>query len=179
MPLVAEQLSVAELQARGVSLVADEAIAIVQALLTGGMAGTDPQRPLGPPSPSTILVGADGSVVLRGCGVEPSVAEIGALLHQLLRPGRQRVPGALRYAIARAMREVLAPPFETLEELSRALARFEPGDRRETLRLLFARASAAPGSADSIDAFGAIAFQIGVAILALLGVLAAGGALRP
>jgi hypothetical protein len=42
--------------------------------------------------------------------------------------------------IARALLEVDAPPFDSVEEFSDALARFEPGERTQLLRELLARA---------------------------------------
>jgi hypothetical protein len=64
------------------------------------------------------------------------------LLQQLLPPGRPKVPGALRYVIARALHEVDAPPFDSIHDFSAALERFEMGDRAAAVRALVARATA-------------------------------------
>src|SRR6202035_2460603 len=58
------------------------------------------------------------------------------------RGGTTRVPGGLRYTIARALREVVAPPFDSLADLSSALMRQERLDRSVVLRGLYARAAA-------------------------------------
>jgi hypothetical protein len=50
------------------------------------------------------------------------------------------MPGGLRYAIARALLDVDAPPFDSLADFSATLGRFEQGDRRLVLRLLAHRA---------------------------------------
>ena len=57
--------------------------------------------------------------------------------------GGPGVPGGLRYAVARALLEVDAPPFDSLQALSVSLSRFETGDRRQVLRSLMARAEGA------------------------------------
>jgi hypothetical protein len=53
------------------------------------------------------------------------------------------VPGGLRYAVGRALLEVEAPPFDSADEFSSALSRFEAGDRREQVARLYERASSA------------------------------------
>src|SRR5262249_15420438 len=63
------------------------------------------------------------------------------LLQQLLPPGTPKVPGALRYGIARALHDVDAPPFDSIEDFSRALERFETGDRTAVVRALVERAT--------------------------------------
>ena len=70
-----------------------------------------------------------GSVVCRGCVVTPAVSEVAIFLEQLLPAGLPRVPGPLRYTIARALLNVDVRPFDSLEELSRDLARHERGSR--------------------------------------------------
>jgi len=64
----------------------------------------------------------------------PSVAGIADLLRALLPPGTPNVPAPLRYAIARGLGAVEAPPFGSLHEFSNALARFEKGASRDVLR---------------------------------------------
>jgi hypothetical protein len=48
--------------------------------------------------------------------------------------------GSVRYLVARALLDVDAPPFDSLEDFSRALARHERGDRTEVVRRLLDRA---------------------------------------
>ena len=54
--------------------------------------------------------------------------------------GGAGIPGGLHYAIARALLEVDAPPFESVEEFSTALARFEHSDRDQAVRGLVEKA---------------------------------------
>jgi len=75
--------------------------------------------------------------------VTPSVFEAALLLQSMLPAGAGQVPGALRYAIARGLLEVVAPPFESIGDFSRALQRFERGDRRAAVRGLLNRMPAA------------------------------------
>src|SRR5262249_2093850 len=74
-----------------------------------------------------------------GCAATPAVSEIAALLETLIPSGTPRVSGPLRYAIARGLLEVDAPPFDSLEEFSRTLERFERGDRTTVVRELVRR----------------------------------------
>ena len=46
------------------------------------------------------------------------------------------MPGGLRYTIARALLEVDVPPFDSLDDFSRDLARHEHGDRAGIVRRL-------------------------------------------
>ncbi len=89
----------------------------------------------------------DGSVEC-GCSTTPAVSEIAILLESLLRGGGAPSPGGLRYTIARALLDVEAPPFDSLDEFSRALMRFERGDRREIVRSLLSRADAVAASGE-------------------------------
>jgi hypothetical protein len=165
-----DRVSIAELQARHVALNTAEALAVVQGLIAAGMSGTPPHRPLGPPSPRTVLIASDGSVVLRGCAVKPIVLEMAILLHQLLPPGTPGVSGGLRYAIARALHDVIAPPFESLADFSRALERFEHADRRQVVRALYARGAAAAGP----EAVRVVRIPIAITVLAGLVLIGAG-----
>jgi hypothetical protein len=97
--------------------------------------------PLGPPSPGNVRLHADGSVTCDGYHVKPAVFEMAILVQTLLPPGSMHVPGGLRYAIARALLEVDAPPFDSIEDFSRALERFERGHRRDVVRGARARST--------------------------------------
>jgi hypothetical protein len=66
------------------------------------------------------------------------------LAEMLPHEGTVRVPGALRYTIARALSEVEAPPFASVVDLSAALSRHEQCDRVSVVRELYARAASKP-----------------------------------
>jgi hypothetical protein len=125
---------------RRVDLSPNEAVAIVQQLIASNGSDQQPVPPYGPPSMGNVFLEEDGAVVCRACVATPAVSEIAALLHSML-PAGARMPGALRYTLARARLEVDARPFDSVDELSAALARHEQGDRREVLRALWTRAA--------------------------------------
>src|SRR4051794_643871 len=110
---------IAELQARGVVLTAHEVVAIAQQLIR--CEHDAPQPPFGPPLPHNVELVSDGTVICRACAVTPTVAEVGIFMQELLQAGTSAVPGGLRYAVARALHDVDAPPFDSLEEFSRTL----------------------------------------------------------
>ena len=118
-----------------------EAVAIVQQLIVS-RTSQDLTPPLGPPSPATVFVGADGSVSCAACDASLAVSEVATFLETILPAGGTvavGVPGGLRYTIARARMEVDAPPFDSIEDFSRALARHERGDRTTVIQRLTAR----------------------------------------
>jgi hypothetical protein len=120
----------ADLIAQGVHIEPYEAVAIAQLLIESGAAA---------PSPENVELSSNGDAWCVGCDVTPAVFEIGALLQTLIPCGTPRVSGGLRYAIARALLDVDAPPFDSVDELSRTLERFERGDRRTVVRQLIGR----------------------------------------
>jgi len=123
----------------GVELTPDEAVAVAQQLIASPAIDAQP-APAGPLSLDMVRLGADGSVT---CIFPPRVSQIGTLLAEMLpHEGTMRVPGALRYTIARALSEVDAPAFDSVADLSAALARHERRDRGDVLRNLYARAAA-------------------------------------
>ena len=63
------------------------------------------------------------------------------MLQELLSAGAGAIPGALRYTLGRALLEVEAPPFDSRQQFSAALERFEDGPRAEVIAALHARAS--------------------------------------
>jgi len=143
--------SLAELQRAGVTVEPEEAVAIVQQLIAALRDGGQPEPlepPFGPPTPETVVLHSDGTVTCRGCDATPAVSEIARLLDAMLQAGVSRPAGALRYTIARARLDVDAPPFDSIEHLSRALARFESGPRERAvtraLRRREARSALAP-----------------------------------
>ena len=130
-------VSFADLRSGGCVMAADEAVAIARALVDHP-ANEVPQPPFGPLAAARLRVVSDGSVVCDGCAATPTVAEVAILLQELL-DRTSHVPGGLRYLIARALHEVDAPPFDSLEEFSTALARYAPGRPDELVRRLVAR----------------------------------------
>ena len=128
-----------------------EAVAIAQQLIASSNIDVDPPLLSGPLSLDKVRVGADGAVACNRCTVS-GVSAIGVLLAEMLpSEGTTRVPGALRYTIARALSQVEAPPFDSLSELSAALARHEQGDRVDVVRNLFVRAASKPPTCDATD----------------------------
>src|SRR5205807_2479176 len=105
-----------------------EAIAIVQTLIDQPDASAAvAQPPYGPPSLDSVELQVDGLVVCRRLATRPAVSEIAILLQALLPPGP--VPGGLRYAMGRALLETDGPPFDSIDDFSEVLARYEKGDR--------------------------------------------------
>src|SRR5262249_18460882 len=127
---VSMAIRLSTLIAEGVRLESHEAVAVAQLLIESGAVA---------PSPENVELTADGRAICIGCDVTPAVFEIAGLLQTLIPPGAPRVPGALRYAIARGLLDVDAPPFDSLDEFSRSLARFERGDRGAIVRALARR----------------------------------------
>src|SRR5258707_1308991 len=135
-------ISIAELHAAGIHVEADEAVAIAQQLIEGlrdQHAADEVQPPYGPPSAENVFLNSDGTVTCRSCGTTPAVSEVGIFLHSLLRDGSPRVPGGLRYTIARALLDVDVPPFDSLDDFARDLARHEHGVRADLVRRLAVR----------------------------------------
>src|SRR5262245_26380446 len=138
------RISIIDLQNTSTMIRADEAVAIVQQLIHNLPPAVDAgiEQPFGPPSLRNVYLDDQGFVACQACQVTPAVAEVAILLQQLLPPGTPKVPGALRYAIARALHDVDAPPFDSIHDFSAALERFETGDRTAVVRALVARATA-------------------------------------
>jgi len=135
--------SVAAYLRQGLVIEPHEAVAIVQELIAAGVPLRELEAPFGPPTADSVELSSDGHVVCRHCGVTPAVSELGQLLESMLSAaGTLRAPGGLRYTIARALNDVDAPPFDSLEDLSNALGRFETSDRTVAVRRLIARAAA-------------------------------------
>jgi hypothetical protein len=154
---------VADLLNRGVGLQPHEAVAIAQQLINAPVFAFERrwlETSPGPPSVDNVQLRDDGTVVCVGCHVTPAVFEIAILLQAMLSVGSRQVPGGLRYAIARGLLEVDAPPFDSIDEFSRALERFERGQRCEVVHgalasstgerlvLAFGRLRAVPAAVD-------------------------------
>jgi hypothetical protein len=142
---MAYSTTIAELLHAGIVFRPGEVIAIAQKLINDPYQGS-PQRPFGPPSIDNVVIDELGTVTCSACAVKPAVSEIGILLDRMLSAGT-RLPGGLRYTIARALLNVDAPPFDSIEELSSALSRFERNERDAVIRDLTERARAMTGGA--------------------------------
>ena len=118
-------IALSHLLGRGVRLETHEAVALARELLA---------HPCGIPTPENIQLGSDGSASCISTDGMPSVASVADLLLTLLPAGTPNVPAPLRYAIARGLEAVEAPPFASLDEFSTALERFEKGASRDVLR---------------------------------------------
>jgi hypothetical protein len=135
-------ITLSELRRREVEIAPHEAVAVAQQLMCGA-ANIDARPPYGPPSLDSIAIAPDGSVRCLGTAATLSVPEVAIILQALLATSVSRVPGGLRYAVGRALLEVEAPPFDSLEEFSIALERFERGTRSEAVAQLFQRGALA------------------------------------
>jgi hypothetical protein len=125
-------VSLSHLLSRGVRLDTQEAVAIVRTVSS--------RR--GEAALEGIELSSDGDVGSGGGHGPPTVEALARLLDALLPP--QGVPAPLRYAVARGLGTVAAPPFASAEEFSSALARFAAGDDREIVKRLIARGARPP-----------------------------------
>ena len=143
----AAQVSLADLIGAGMTPSTDEAVAIARALVRERSSSTAlVPTTHEPPLPENVYLGSDGSVICPTCDTPPEVSELALFLRRLLPIGSAGVPGGLHYTIARALLEVDAPPFDSAEDFSSALARFEYRDRAALLRRLFESVHASAGS---------------------------------
>ena len=129
-------IALSHLLGRGVRLETHEAVALARGLL---------RNPCGIPTPGNIELRSDGSASCISTNGALTAASIADLLLILLPAGTPNVPAPLRYALARAVQVVEAPPFTSLEEFSTVLERFEKGPTREVLAALVRR-GARPGA---------------------------------
>jgi len=127
--------SIAELQGAGVAFEVGETVAIAQLLIS--CLRDDETRsaepPHGPLTGANIFLNEDGSVTCLEYETAPAVVDV-AIFVEVLLSATLRVPGGLRYAVARARRAVDVAPFDSLEEFSEALARYETGPREDLVR---------------------------------------------
>jgi hypothetical protein len=138
---MAMPVSLAEVRDAGVTIEADEAVAIAQELIVSLRSPGDIdviEPPFGPPAPANVYLQADGSLVCRACVSTPAVSEMAIFLQSLL-SAPVRTPSGLRYAIARALLDVDAAPFDSLDDFSETLARYERGPRRLAVRRILLR----------------------------------------
>src|SRR5689334_3217289 len=118
-------LALSRLLRSGVSLETHEAVALARELLA---------HRRGIPTVENIQLGSDGTASCIRIDGEPTVASVADLLQTLLPTGTANVPAPLRYAIARGLELVEAPPFASLDDFSKTLQRFEKGSSRAVLR---------------------------------------------
>ena len=123
-------IALSHLLGRGVRLETHEAVALVRELLA--------QR-CGIPTLENIHLHSDGSVSCVITDGVPSVASVAGFLLTLLPADTPNVPAPLRYTIARGLKAVEAPRFNSLDEFSTALERFEKGASRDVLKGLLQR----------------------------------------
>jgi len=127
-------IALSHLLGSGVRLEAHEAVALARDLLA---------QPCGIPMVENVQISSDGLASCIGREGVPSVARVAELLWTLLPPGTPSVPAPLRYAIARGLQTVEAPPFASPGDFSSALARFEKGASRDVLRGVLQRGARA------------------------------------
>jgi hypothetical protein len=130
--------SIAELLETGIALTAVEAVAIARAALSTERATAGSEMLPDVPLPDRIFVEPDGTITCQPGGT-PSIPDVARLLRGLLPSGGPGVPGGLRYAIARALGEVEAPPFESTDDFSNTLARFQTAAGPEVGQGMLAR----------------------------------------
>jgi transcriptional regulator with XRE-family HTH domain len=124
------RVSLAELASAGFVLHSAEAAAIVLEVCRQYSSGLVP----GIPSAHVIRLTPDGSVVAEGpiTTDHPPLAKAAHLLNELLppfgAPPAYRVPGGLRLVVARALRTLDLPAFESLDDFCSAVKRFATAD---------------------------------------------------
>jgi len=145
--------TLAELLDQNVEISVADAVAVAQQLISDPDALGEARAPYGPPTLESVGVTAEGTVRCLHTAATPTVVEVGLVLHNLL-VSSHRVPGRLRYTVSRALHEVEAPPFESAQDFSTALERFETGDRREQIAGLYEHAgTACPSDAGVVSLF--------------------------
>jgi hypothetical protein len=149
-------ITLADIRSQNVRIHPHEAVAVAQSLMRDLGDLGEARSPYGPLSLDTVAVDTKGKLHCRGTAATPSVPEVAILLQALLADGEARVPNALRYTLSRALHEVEAPPFDSIDEFAAALERFERGAPSDVLARLFDRTSqAAPAAAREAEPHGA------------------------
>jgi hypothetical protein len=132
-------VTLAELQARGIVLTAEDAVAVVT------LVGDSLHWSAAPPTPDNIVLRSDGRVEARHPRENTLVtaADYAALLHQLLpEPGGARsrpVHGGVRILVARALGQTDLPPIVWPQQFAKTLARFAPSNTSELIVGLLVR----------------------------------------
>jgi hypothetical protein len=121
-------------------LTVEEAVAIT-AQICAGHEG----QPLCVPTPSGLVLNADGTLSLEGCAevAEPSkTAALARFLRRVLPP---RAPAPLLLAIARAAGELTLPPFDSTDAFVESIVRFSDRDPRHVIAALHRETAAVHG----------------------------------
>jgi hypothetical protein len=132
-------IHLSQLGEASVELRSYEAVAIAQQLMHDDVDASGARAPFGPLSVETVGIDVRGRVHCHGCAARQSVVEVAIFLQGVLDEFVGRVPVGLRHALARALHEVDAPPFDSGGEFAAVLARFERGNREDVLERLFRR----------------------------------------
>jgi hypothetical protein len=122
----------------GVSFTWAEAVAVVQQVI----ACHERERAGAPTAPclENLWIAPDGAVLCEGGWPALTVGDAAMLLETCLRrAGETNVPGGLRYTLARAMRQVDAPPLDSIAALAMALSRHERAQASAILSDLYSR----------------------------------------
>ena len=136
-------VSLADLADTGFAVSHVEAVTIVREVVLRASRGELP----GVPSAPVIRLNALGAVLVEGpvaadgWAVRRAAHLLDALLPGFDAPADQRVPGALRLVLARALGTVDLPPYSSLDAFAQALTRFASPDLQTTVRALVARQS--------------------------------------
>lgn len=136
-------VSLADLADTGFAVSHVEAVTIVREVVLRASRGELP----GVPSAPVIRLNALGAVLVEGpvaadgWAVRRAAHLLDALLPGFDAPAEQRVPGALRLVLARALGTVDLPPYSSLDAFAEALTRFASPDLQTTVRALVARQS--------------------------------------
>jgi hypothetical protein len=142
-------VSIAELLTRGIPIQTDEAIAIALEVAAAANAQACTATPSSSPALDATRFALDGSLTYAASNCAPTISELATFLQTML-TSSSKVPGALRFTIGRALRDVVAGPFDSFDDFLRSLARFEPPDRRAAICQLITRYQLADGMGLSV-----------------------------
>lgn len=129
-------IALADLAAAGVALRPSDAVTIVRELLLQVQRGEIP----GVPSAHVVRLSASGTVSVEGpvaadgANVPRAAQLLDTLLPAFDAVAAERVPGALRLVVARALGTLDLPPYPSIESFIDALERFAKGDPQATIR---------------------------------------------
>src|SRR5262249_38355378 len=151
LPSMIRPVSIDELLHAGVAFEVAEILAIARQLIhPADKTPNDARAPFGPPTAQNVFLTPDGTVTCAGCQATPTVSELAIFLQGLMPRGTSGAAGSVRYTLARALHEVDAPPFDSLDDFAAALARYERGDSVSVLRALLDRVARTDGGASLI-----------------------------
>jgi len=145
MPTPEYWISLADLSAASLRLHPSDAAAVTRDITLRVQLGELP----GIPSAHVLRFSHDGRIDIEGPmaagrSVERAARLLEAMLPGFDAPAEQRVPGALRLVIARALGTLDLPPYRSLDEFADALARFAAPDPGAAVRAIYDKWAAAP-----------------------------------